>query len=368
MSRLATTYNFSQSELIEDIDINQLRPSKMALRSKLGDVSSLMLSISEKGLLYPILVRPDNSMFEVVCGNRRFDACRKLGMKSVKCVVCHFSDRKAFEISLTENLQRQSLDAMDEAQAFKSYVLEFGWGSVTMLARKIGKSKEYVSHRLLLLNLPEDVLTKVSDKSMAPCKARELIWLKDPELQRAVSEAVISHKLSVRKEHELIKLVRTGYGVQDALETVINGQDSRSTNAYVDEELGSETLSLEKSIVVLRLAMMKMGAISNQRICIDFKDEEGRPDGMTIDSEGMLWIAHARAAKLSTWDPKTGRKVSEFLLPTKGTTSVIFGGKKLDALYVTSGSDLSSDDSAGYVYVLEGTGAHGFESNICKVH
>ena len=113
---------------------------------------------------------------------------------------------------------------------------------------------------------------------------------------------------------------------------------------------------------------LKAGEIHNQRICIDFKDEEGRPDGMTIDSEGMLWIAHARAARLSRWDPKTGQKVSEFLLPTKGTTSVIFGGKKLDTLYVTSGSDLSSDDYAGYVYVLEGTGARGFESNICKVH
>jgi sugar lactone lactonase YvrE len=112
---------------------------------------------------------------------------------------------------------------------------------------------------------------------------------------------------------------------------------------------------------------LNAGEIRNQRVCIDFKDEEGRPDGITIDTEGMLWIAHARAAKLSRWDPKNGRKVSEFLLPTKGTTSVIFGGKKLDVLYVTSASDLASDDAAGYVYVLEETGARGFESNICKV-
>ncbi|MHB2036893.1 MAG: SMP-30/gluconolactonase/LRE family protein [Nitrososphaerales archaeon] len=112
---------------------------------------------------------------------------------------------------------------------------------------------------------------------------------------------------------------------------------------------------------------LKAGEIRNQRVCIDFKDEEGRPDGVTIDTEGMLWIAHARAAKLSRWDSKNGRKVSEFLLPTKGTTSVIFGGKKLDTLYVTSASDLASDDAAGYVYVLEEIGATGFESNICKV-
>ena len=112
---------------------------------------------------------------------------------------------------------------------------------------------------------------------------------------------------------------------------------------------------------------LKAGEIRNQRVCIDFKDEEGRPDGLTIDTEGMLWIAHARAAKLSRWDPKNGRKVSEFLLPTKGTTSVIFGGKKLDTLYVTSASDLASDDAAGYVYVLEEIGATGFDSNICKV-
>jgi sugar lactone lactonase YvrE len=112
---------------------------------------------------------------------------------------------------------------------------------------------------------------------------------------------------------------------------------------------------------------LEKGEISNQRVCIDFTDEQGRPDGMTIDTEGMLWIVHVRAGSISRWDPQNGRKVSEFSLPTKGITSVIFGGRKLDKLYVTSGSDLAPDDAAGYVYVLEDTGARGAPSNICKV-
>jgi sugar lactone lactonase YvrE len=112
---------------------------------------------------------------------------------------------------------------------------------------------------------------------------------------------------------------------------------------------------------------VERGDISNQRVCLDFRDEPGRPDGMTIDTEGMLWIAHVRAGLISRWDPQDGRKVTEFSPPTKGTTSVVFGGRKLDKLYATSASNLAQDDAAGYVYVLEDIGARGVPSNVCKV-
>ena len=265
MSRTAAAYRLSTSDLMEDIGVDQLRRGELQLRKDLGDLTSLMVSISDKGLLYPLLVRPFGDVFEVVCGNRRFEACKKLRIKSIKCIICHFSDKKAFEVSLTENLQRQSLDPMEEARAFKRYVLESGWGSVTKLARRIGKSEEYVSHKLLLLDLPDEVLSKVSDKSISPSKARELIWLKDPKLQKEVSDAVISHNLCVRSEHELIKLVRNGFSVHTALQAVVeekrSEQSENSESAYTDSDLNSSILVLEKSIVVLRLAMIKMDTI-----------------------------------------------------------------------------------------------------------
>ena len=274
MSRSVAVYRLSNSGLIEEISTDQLRRSKLQFRKEVGNVASLMESISDKGLLYPLLVRPLGNAFEVVCGNRRLEACTKLGMKSIKCIICHFSDRKAFEISLTENLQRQNLDPIEEARAFKRYVLEFGWGSVTRLARKIGKSEEYVSHKLLLLNLPEDVLSKVSEKSLRPSQARELIWLKDPKLQREVSNAVVSHDLSVRSEQEIIKLVKSGYSVPNALRAVVTSEAekgakelrNKGSDAYVDFEINSSILALEKSIVVLRLAMMRMDNIIEQNL------------------------------------------------------------------------------------------------------
>ncbi len=108
------------------------------------------------------------------------------------------------------------------------------------------------------------------------------------------------------------------------------------------------------------------GELENKEVCIDFKDETGRPDGMTIDSEGMLWVAHARGGHVSKWNPLDGRKISEFVFPVRAVTSLTFGGKRLDSLYVTTASELMNERDAGYVYMLR-PGAKGSAQSFCRV-
>jgi len=148
------------------------------LRSDLGQLDELIASIEEKGLLEPIVVRPVEDGFEVVAGYRRLEACKRLGWRRIPCHIIELDDREAYEVSLIENLQHKSLDPIEEALAFKRYVEEYGYGSVTELARRIEKSPSYVSRMIALLSLPDDVREELVRRRKSPSIAQELLNLK----------------------------------------------------------------------------------------------------------------------------------------------------------------------------------------------
>ena len=150
-SEIITTQGF-----VEHIDVSRICGSRSPLRSELGDIDELATSIIENGLLSPIVVRKvDDVFFEVIAGNRRFEACKRLDIKLIPCYVAEFDDKEAYEASLVENLQRKTLNPLEEAKAFKRYVDDFGYGSESDLARRMGKSPSYISRRISLLKLPE---------------------------------------------------------------------------------------------------------------------------------------------------------------------------------------------------------------------
>lgn len=117
---------FSTSPLIlgviEDIEINLLRPYKYNYRRIIGNLTDLSHSIRQKGLLQPILVRNKEEYYEIIAGHRRYEACKKLGWKKIICHVVELDDKDAFEVSLIENIQRKSLNIVEEAHAYKEYV------------------------------------------------------------------------------------------------------------------------------------------------------------------------------------------------------------------------------------------------------
>src|SRR5579862_5051743 len=109
------------------VETRLIRPSNKQLRGDLGDLEDICSSIKQNGLLQPIIVRPIANYFEVVAGNRRLAACKQLHFSNVLCHVKDISDKEAYEISITENIQRKTLDAVEEAKAFKRYVDEYGY-------------------------------------------------------------------------------------------------------------------------------------------------------------------------------------------------------------------------------------------------
>ncbi len=152
---------FVDTSIVEQIEMKMIRPSQFAIRDKFQKIApeddALICSIREHGLLQPILIRPLVHDFEIVAGHRRFKACRSLRWRFIPCKLREMSDKQAYEIQLTENIQRKSMDPVEEAEAFRRYVIDFGWGGVSELAKKLGKSEEYVSHRIQLLKLPDEI-------------------------------------------------------------------------------------------------------------------------------------------------------------------------------------------------------------------
>jgi ParB family transcriptional regulator, chromosome partitioning protein len=246
------------SGIIDDINISQIKeghnPRKQVV--VVPGVEELAASIQQKGLLQPILVRPiveeeeeeGQGYFEIIAGNRRFHACKTLGWNKIACHIIELDDKQAFEVSLIENLQRKTLGPLDEASAFKAYVSDFGWGGVSELSLKIGKSISYIIKRIKLLNLPIDIQNSIINHTLDTSTAEELFAIKDKTRQSALASQVVNRRLSLKKTREILKeLKRKDYDCD---------MDFASSykNEYIDHIKVAER-SFDKTITTLKIAM-----------------------------------------------------------------------------------------------------------------
>ncbi|MGZ5509379.1 MAG: ParB/RepB/Spo0J family partition protein [Nitrososphaeraceae archaeon] len=202
---------FVDTSIIEQIEMKMIRPSSFAVRDKFQkyceDDESLIISIREHGLIQPILIRPLSHGFEIVAGHRRYQACKSLRWRFIPCKIREMTNKQAFEIQLSENIQRKSMDPIEEAEAFRRYVIDFGWGGVSDLAKKIGKSEEYVSHRIQLLNLSEEIKEKIASNRLNVSKAIEISTIPIEKQSQIVGE-IIENNLSVKRIRELKMILR----------------------------------------------------------------------------------------------------------------------------------------------------------------
>jgi ParB family transcriptional regulator, chromosome partitioning protein len=123
----------------------------------LDNLSDLGESIRQHDLLQPIVIRPMQHVYEVVAGNRRFAATKLIGLRKISCHVIDLSDREAYEVALVENVQQKTMNPIEDAIAFSRYVESYGWGGVTDLSKRIGRSQEFVTRRIQLLRLPQKI-------------------------------------------------------------------------------------------------------------------------------------------------------------------------------------------------------------------
>jgi len=236
---------------IEDIDVSEISPSEYAVRSVVERVDELARSIQRLGLLQPIIVRANKVSFEIIAGNRRLKACKMLGLKKVSCHIVELDDRSAFEVSLVENVQRNTLNPIEEGLAFSKYVHEFGWGGISELAQKISKSPSYISRRIKLVNLPQNILDLISQSSIDITTVEELLPVADNHTKSILTKLIRDENLSSRAVRKLVKDIDTKDVNMDSIFIEFNG-----TNEYT-----RLCKSFDKAIIALRIAIKKLAAM-----------------------------------------------------------------------------------------------------------
>ncbi|MHB9880477.1 ParB/RepB/Spo0J family partition protein [Pacificimonas sp. ICDLI1SI03] len=201
-----STYGAGQasSALGQMVSIGRVKPNAKQPRKRFDDgaQSELIDSVRRQGLLQPILVRPmDGGNFEIVAGERRWRAAQAAQLHEIPVVVRDLSDSEAFEISLVENIQRQDLSPIEEAEGYRRLTEEFSH-TQDAVARLVGKSRSHVANLMRLLELPQSVRAMVDEGQIAMGHARALIGTEDPE---RLAREIIDRGLNARQAEALAK-------------------------------------------------------------------------------------------------------------------------------------------------------------------
>ncbi len=190
---------------INDIEPNRDQPRKQFDPAALADLAD---SIREYGVLQPLMVRPmTDGSYQLVAGERRWRAARMAGLSEVPVVVRELSDVQTMELALIENLQREDLNAIEEAAGYKELMEKFGFTQEQVSAR-VGKSRPVVTNALRLLNLPPEVRTMVETGQISAGHARALLAFEDDSAIRLIAKEILKKGLSVRQVEQLAKKSR----------------------------------------------------------------------------------------------------------------------------------------------------------------
>ncbi len=197
-------YETASKEEIFDIPIEELRVNPYQPRKYFNDeaLSELSASIKEHGVFQPIIVKQSIKGYEIVAGERRYRASKMAGLTAIPAIVRAFTDEQMMEIALLENLQRENLSAIEEANAYKSMIEQL---SLTQdeLSRKVGKSRSHITNILGLLRLPKEVQQLVAEDKISMGHARVLSKLESDEKIIEMAHQIIDSKLPVRELEEL---------------------------------------------------------------------------------------------------------------------------------------------------------------------
>lgn len=184
---------------IEELFPNPTQPRKLISDDKIADLSE---SIKKSGLISPIIVRKMNTKYEIIAGERRYHACKMAGIDKIPSIVKDISDEEAFKISLIENLQREDLNPMDEAEAYYTLKNQFNL-THQEIADSVIKDRSTVTNALRLINLPEEIKDALRNNIISTGHARAILMLDSVNEKISLLERIVSQGLSVRDTEQL---------------------------------------------------------------------------------------------------------------------------------------------------------------------
>jgi len=215
------------NNLIKEIDINKIIPNNDQPRKNFDEekLSSLSESIKENGIIQPIVVVKEKEFYKIVAGERRWRAAKMAGIKKVPIIEKKLNDKEVMELSLIENLQREDLNPIEEAEAYKRLIEEFKL-TQEAISVKVGKSRPVIANSLRLLNLDDKVKQYLIEGTISVGHGRLLLEISDKEKQYEAAKRIIDYSLNVRQTEKFIK---------EMLEKKENKKTSIKKDIYIKE-------------------------------------------------------------------------------------------------------------------------------------
>ena len=236
------------------VEPNRKQPRKSFNEDKLEELAD---SIKQQGVLFPLMVRHNGNMFEIIAGERRWRASKKAGLKEIPVIIRDdLTEEQIFEIQLIENIQREDLNPIEEALGYERLIKEFHMKQ-DEVAEKVSKSRVAITNSMRLLKLSPEVQQMVIDEKLTTGHARALISVEDPDKQIALAERIFDEKLSVREAEKIVKQLdkpvkeKAEKKKNDSLEAVYRDLEERCKNAVgtkvdiISKEDGAGKIEIE---------------------------------------------------------------------------------------------------------------------------
>ena len=198
------------SEELREIEIDLIRPGEQQPRNTFDEakLQELAQSIRATGIIQPLLVRRRGGLFELVAGERRWRAAQMAGLMRVPAIVREIPDENLLELALIENIQRQELNAIEEANAYRRLIESLGL-TQEEVAQRVGRDRTFITNYLRILKLPNEIQTLLEQEKLSFGHARALLGVSDPQLQRRLAQRIHKNNWSVRETENRIRGLNT---------------------------------------------------------------------------------------------------------------------------------------------------------------
>jgi ParB family chromosome partitioning protein len=264
---MATTMP-SKDAIGEDVLVDSIQPNPYQPRREFAAeaLSALTESIRQHGILQPIAIRPRaGGGYELISGERRWRACQKIGRAKIPAVIHHASDQEMLELALVENIQREDLDPMEKARAYRQMMREFEL-TQEQVAKRVSQKRSTVANFLRLLELPEEIQSMVQSQRVSMGHARALLSIENQTEQRQLALAVSEEKLTVR-----------------AIEEIARKQQSRGDHKTRSRQRSPHLEAIERQLEEAFGTKVRLqGSLSRGKVVVEYFDSEGLQHVMDV--------------------------------------------------------------------------------------
>jgi len=229
------------SDEIRELEIDLIQPSSQQPRTTFNQakLAELAQSIRTTGIIQPLLVRPLGGVFELVAGERRLRAAQIAGLARVPAIVRDIPDDSLLELALIENIQRQELNPIEEASAYKRLIDSLGL-TQEEVARRVGRDRTFVTNYLRVLKLPTDIQRLIENEKLSFGHARTLLAVEDPVMQRRLAQKIVKHSWSVRETEQRVKQIARPNAPSEAKLIEHSDPNVRAAEAKLRRLLGTQ--------------------------------------------------------------------------------------------------------------------------------